>query len=377
MLKHISTLLVQFRNLLRIVALISILFSLIQISQAEDDTVRLKTIGEAYQKNRESFPHLKCHFVLSCGYSKGIEESLLHGPTRGTVSVNGVWIVDGEKERYELNQDKAQESQRFGVTQLDQKNVRKIGPDTYMIMGPTIVPSKFLRHKGVALCINFDSLEGVISSPKVAAPPEVKTPFDMAGSFGSTGKLTPGYIIKNWLGRKKGYTFSYEGAALVDGRRLVRMEVSGVANKESKRPLPLRFTFLLDHERGMLPIQMWTSLGDRVYEKAFTTDVLKCSNGRWFPSRIVRMSFLGPDPDVPSFTWELKVDQLDVDHTPSDEEFSISLPKSTGIHNGNPKSLIRLQKSNAIGLDDLPKLADKTARQAVKKMNPTTKGTRF
>jgi len=55
---------------------------------------------------------------------------------------------------------------------------------------------------------------------------------------------------------------------------------------------------------------------------------------------------------------------LDVDHNPSDRDFSISAPRGTSISNGDPKSAIMVKATTAFGVADLPTLVEATARQA-------------
>lgn len=295
----------------------------------------LRAMAEAYLHNRESFPFFTCSFVVSSGGARNEEEARLRGPTGAVTRRSGIWVVDGDKVRYELlpvgrlKIEGAGGDGAFSVT---------LPPEIYLANGPAGLKADLVMNGGI-----------LYSRDKVPSRPPSLTPWDFADLHGTGEDYTFGRLIAEYSGRPDVYQFSLRGPEELRGKRVVRVDVhSGdVFN-----------VFFLDPKRAYLPVEIWCPVKGQPDIKVFVTHVRACSNARWFPERCV-VVWLPPREykDAGVTVRELRVTELDVDRPPAEEAFAVTTPHRLQLHDGsNPNSGIQIQAGRTIHVRDLPSL---------------------
>jgi hypothetical protein len=124
--------------------------------------------------------------------------------------------------------------------------------------------------------------------------------------------------------------------------------------------------YAFDVEKGFLParIGVYGTQKDRIMADINLTDALKCSKGRWFPMRSVRMFYPEREGDLITVQ-ETKVIELDVDNRPPGAEFVLKVRAGTHIVDPDKRARFRLKQDEVISLDDIPNIIEK-CQQAMK-----------
>lgn len=303
----------------------------------EEEMIRLKTIAEGCLHNREAFPFFACRFVIIQGTASSVAEAVEKGPTEGTVEAEGLWMVAGDKERYEINRKVQPEEVKVEKVGEGQEGISLIFP-----------PAKRVGQGSVVLSVDGMLHGGGLYSPDSPPPPVTMTPWDMIGEMGSEGKLNPGWLVTHRLDSEN-IRFRFGEIREIDGRRLVPIVVEIVGDEAE-------FTFFVDPSRGFLPIQLWINdVGQPPFRKGFVTHVRECSGGRWFPERVVGTEFGGGDETQRCLARELKVTELNVDSPPGDEDFAIWLAAGMTVHDCiDPYTNRQVKKATRIHVRQLP-----------------------
>lgn len=125
--------------------------------------------------------------------------------------------------------------------------------------------------------------------------------------------------------------------------------------------------FALDPARGHLPrCIIWSDEKGTELSRCEVTDIKECSNGRFFPMRIITYSTKNRGFWLAS---EYKVTILDVDSRPSRESLMLDLPAGTAVSDldreevGKVNPTIFLKQNERIHPDEIPKLRDLIARK--------------
>ena len=125
--------------------------------------------------------------------------------------------------------------------------------------------------------------------------------------------------------------------------------------------------FALDPAKGhMARCVIWKDEKGSEYWRQEVTEIRECSNGRFFPVRVV--SYMTQNRGF----WlasEYKVTKLDVDNRPSRESLMLDLPAGTAVSDldgeelGKVNPTIFLKQNERIHPDEIPKLRDLIARK--------------
>lgn len=295
-----------------------------------NEALQIKAIGEAYLANRESFPFFHCRFTLSDGVAENLNDAIARGPTRDVTVADCVWIVDGDRVRYERIPRGPMTPKSAGGTSF----TVPISPEIYLTAG------EFGLYADLVLS------GGGLASPNKRAPKQVTmTPWDLVDATGHGEEYSPGALIQKFHGMTQA-TFHIRATEQRLGRRTVPLDVN----------IGIPLVFYLDPERGYLPIEMQSFMNGQVFAHTFTTDVRACSNNRWFPERTV-IAWPKPGDDGPLRVRELRITELEVDEPPDDDEFALVAPQDLRFHNGvDNTARVKVEAGRRIHVDDLPAL---------------------
>ncbi len=295
-------------------------------------TVRLREIADGYLANRNAFRFLTCRFRVRDGIAHGIEDAVRRGPTSEVVTADGVWVVDGERERYERRV---------------LSGVKPIGKGASG-MGVAVPPVLYI--KGGELAISLDGVlrGGGLYSSRYRGPGPSMTPWDMLGALDAEGKVNPGDVVDMYLGQT-GAKLEFHGAVQVRDKAVEQFVVDFGGGT---------WIFLVDPAEGYLPTEIQAlSTSGTVDRKCFTTDVRACTQGRWFPVRSVAVWVDGQPETGYLHVRELEVLELEVDRQPKEADFVASLASPMVVHDCvDPSSQITLPQGRSIGPADLAEL---------------------
>jgi hypothetical protein len=322
---------------------------------AEGEPIRLagelkescRSLGEGYRVNREGFSALTCRFAWRCGTANSLEDAQ-RGQLVDPIEHAGLWIVDGERVRYELSctspdlQGKAPQARR-AVTVAGMrvpKNVDVAGIECFFLKSATYRAHQSKLLKGVSLIPpDIQEVSGVLL-----------TPFSL-GFMGRDERFSPANLLKGVAeGRCSG---RIDGIVEQKGRSLV-----GISVGEEKGAPPLR-GFQLDPGRGFLPMHWWDTdadTGERLYEES-TLAVKDCGAGRWFPMRSI-VVLGGKDAPWPRSVQEVRVTELKLER-PASTEFHLDLAAGTSIKIVRSSNFMRLPAATRIYDTDLESLAQR------------------
>jgi len=303
----------------------------------------LKELAEGYLKNRESFPFFSCTFMVADGRAKSVKEGMLHGPTSDIARAEGVWIVSGEKVRYE--------SRIIGNVEIKKTGdgfTARFPPIWYLAKGP--------------LSVKIDQVlgGGGISSERAPSSGITMTPWDMGGLWADRSS-NPGDLIATFLDKYENVRFTYHGAIPHEGEIFESFDVDfGNGSRE---------VHVLDPKRGYLPVEVtYFNKQGRVDTKAFITDIQRCSGDRWFPTRCVWITILGPDDLGNCTVRDLRVTSLDAEHPPPESAFVTEIPFSFWLHDCiHPLSTIRVPAGTKLHVDELESLLETAQRKAAQR----------
>jgi hypothetical protein len=325
------------------------------IALADEDStfVEAKVIANGYLSNREAFPFVTCRFTLSDGYAAGEQEALEKGPTKDVVGRECVWIVNGDKIRYEIGLNSDIEASQT-LTEHE---------GGLVATGFRLQPEQLLRNEPYQLGTNRVLGSGAILSrgDGVDRKDESRTPWNMAGMvFTSESETNPAWLITRASEMAPGnpnVDLRVEHTVGKDGSTLQKVMIEGGY---------LGYTYLMDPTRGYLPIEMWHSADGNVERKGFITDVRECSGSRWFPGRCVAVEYGPGGASDEVYVIELCVTALDVDNPPKDEDLAIEVAARTKVWNGvDVRSTVTFDKPERIHADSLRDLYETARNTAV------------
>lgn len=152
------------------------------------------------------------------------------------------------------------------------------------------------------------------------------------------------------------YVFSVVGFEEVLGRPVITVRFDDKKLMDMPGgPIAVALTYSFDPARGHLPIRHVRLWNGKPITQQYVTHVIDCGNDRWFPERIVK---LVTRKDGLFDVGETKTLELDVDHRPKRDEFTIDVPAGTGVleYGNETGKFFRLKQDEKINIDDLPRL---------------------
>jgi hypothetical protein len=326
-----------------LISALSLLMSATPAS-ADEPPIPIPVIAEGYLANRASFPFLKCRFSKFTGQAPSLADALNGKLQQRKKVADYLWIVNEPKTRFEIEFPHSQPPPK------DKAQTPKSKPQTaengQMRFIPIHVQGYKLLYDGqytLNYSVSLRSLIVINGRQRMLAE---TNPFSL-GKMGAEEIFNPGRLLSYALKGKGSYR--YYGIQKSNGRDTLCIGTIGLDGGE-------QFRWFLDPEQGFLPIECWDldEKSGRVLQRCFFTEVRKCSGNRWFPVRGVAVG--SPNKQgIYENVFEYVVTELDVDHPPTEDEFTIEVPQGTQM--GVPEEDLfggTLGKTRRLGLADIP-----------------------
>jgi hypothetical protein len=316
-----------------------------QERREQDPTTQAKAAVEGYLENRSSFGFLKCKYTETDAKTATLEDAIRGANYIRPVVSHNVLLIDGPSVMHATTVVES-------VVNESKKSVQPVGKDRGIITMP-FSPRGYLSdgadnlsYAPVIECANVKSPE----TPDLGVAETIL----MLGNAPQEHRPDPRFHL-DLVQTGKGVMWP-EGLKEIDGRAAVCMKFGDHLKKPT-------YHFALDLERGFLPLRITlyegkTGRADPVF---YLTHVIKCSKGRWFPERSVRV--YSPRTEGGLFTVrETKVTELDVDRRPKRSEFTFKMRAGTTVLNPPQGGRFRLMQEESVDIDDLPGLLEKCRR---------------
>ena len=307
----------------------------------------VEALQQGYLANREAFNTFSCTFVVKQGGANTIEDALA-GNLFNVVVSNGLWVVDGLNQRYEIicADPKQEIPQPANDGSHEGQGVVFAGVDC--------ISSKILTDGALGLRYSPLSSSGNISANFGPEPPILHTPLSM-GVMGNN---------ETWGGPGLRQRRGFEIVRRYGGRRMVGdvpcevLVISGIGRVVRE--------WSLDPRRGFLPIEgrRYFVSEDAHYpdEKelrnwTIVTAVRECPNGAYFPERSVTVHF----PEAPGAKRAeiIELGELDL-RRPSASALAIEIAPGSVI--SEPPTMlanVRVEAAEHIHVTDLQRWVDR------------------
>jgi hypothetical protein len=304
-----------------------------------------RVIAEGYRTNRESFTAFSCRFKWTFGKAQSLEDARL-GKFQDVCEHDGLWLVDGQRTRYDLictTVNLAQEFDRaraeYGKTAgAKREGMIQLRGHEYFYLKNELWRA---RQSKVIKCVTLVPL-GV--EDQVGTDP---TPFSL-GVMGGNEELSPAALLKRVVeGQMIG---RFDGTVVEGGRTLLAVSWG---NKGERLRLSHRF----DPERGYLPVRIWDSdpATAKIYYEAFILDAKNCGSGRWFPMRSIVVKG-GVSGRWPKRVRETRVTDLKLER-PDGKEFYLDVPARTQVVIVDSPNFFNIKKDTRVHESQLESLA--------------------
>lgn len=284
-------------------------------AQPQHEDTKGTFLAEAYAANRDKFRSFYCRFHVMDGRAASLEDALA-GRIDTHLRRNGIWVVHGGVQRYELAcenpQDEKIETPKPG-DDIDKTFYSAGGFSESVLAGDEIgiryvnqLNSARLRQSfGVSVPINITPISMGYMGESERFGPGVRA-----------GTSAPGGILY----RRSGPTSNSIGGKVC--------EVLIVGIEPTTAPGSWRTNWLLDPDQGFLPIeaQYYHSDNHRA-GLCVVTKLRKTVNGGFFPERSLTI-----DLDVKNrvLVTVIELDELRLE-VPSPADFRLHLPQGIGI----------------------------------------------
>lgn len=315
----------------------------------EDDAREKETRAAvvAYAANFQSFPFHKVRFVLSNGQATTASDARA-GRWTNRVNTPAFYLVDGDHERYEIDGIKKPTGQ--GTVLKEEK--QGTGPPVRKIQENRPPADRYLRSEvgGLSYSPAMQSINLYpLSAPRSGL--HYPTPLDM-GFLGHRGGAGP----DRRLAQPEKFEATFLGRKMWDDQLLVGIRFKYVEHQQT-------YEYWFDPARGYLPAIRQAS-NPHSLSTSYLLDARECSNGRWFPTRVVS-TVGGPQPGGAQYVSQIEVVELETDKRPAVEEFTIDVAAGTVVCEWDDVSAFySLRKNEKINVRDLPEVFQKleTAR---------------
>jgi hypothetical protein len=321
------------------------------LTQPKDpDAAQLLSVAaNGYRANLQSFEYVTCRYTITQGFAKSLDDALSGRTKPGLRTANAVFYKDGRNIRFRLEEDAA-------TTAILDKPTK---PEDITETIPGLKSGQIVPFMTTDYLLNENL--GLLFVPR-----------GITANIYDAGSDKGKKVDEDFLFTQLKANTPYDYSLLVD--RVAREEIKAdvgepMTNGEFRTVFHLAkdptVFFTVDLKRGSLPTHIElvyeTSLGKNVSD-IVVPQIRSCSKGRWFPERIV--TFMKQFPtQSPCFFKEFKVVELDVDHRPSKDAFTLDLPAGTSILQFDDigKSF-KTRKRERIGPDDLGRIQELTEK---------------
>lgn len=296
-----------------------------------------KEIGlaaEGYLANREAFPFFRCRLEALEGRAESVEAAVKAKYLEKSPVSAGVWVADGEKTYFRLNCDPS----------FFDAALAKARDENAQTVPQPCIEDHFLSDGRLKVRASFNVKVANFYNPEQDFPVTYNTPW-------RTGESSVGDLLKDCLRGKKWGRF--DGYDDTFGKGLMAFSVGYTSAKDICR------RFVLDPERGFLPVCYWLITDDRKpYTQEIITHFKQCSNKRWFPERLVVV--YQPEEKPPYLVREYKVTALDADERPTENDFEMDFSDVTQVCNlADPRTAYKPAPGEKVNVNQLEALGAK------------------
>jgi len=307
---------------------------------------QVKAAIEGYLENRNSFPFLRCAYTETVAQTRTLEDAL-RGINYLNPSVSRrLLLVDGQSVMHTEDFDEAAFKKAI-------KNVQNTG------QGRSVSTTPFSTGGYLSDGSNKFSYSPFLRCANVTPPQSPD--LGVAATLLSLGNPTPQYRYgpdyQLELCKTGKLVMWPEGLKEIDGRGVICVKFG------NQKKQPTRF-YAFDVERGLLPLRIITYevlKNSREHNEHYLIHTIKCSKGRWFPERSVKVTYPENKGDLFGVR-ETKVIDLDVDKRPKRSEFTLRVKAGTNILNPDNMGGFRLKQDEGINITDLAGLLEKCER---------------
>lgn len=309
---------------------------------AGDSAQLLAVAANGYRANLEAFEYLTCRYTVTWGFAKSLDDAVAGRLEPNPRIAPVVYYKNGPTIRYRIEEDAATKATLDKPLRPEQQTEfagLKSGP---------IVPFTTTDYV-------LSERHGLLYDPR-----------------GHTANIYDGGT-KKWKSVDGDYLLSmllvnteYDFGLLAD--RAARGEIRTTPEPAGEGGIKTTFrltqdpiaTFAVDSARGFLPTRI-----EKTYKKGQDREgtsyvvvprIRSCSKGRWFPEKVVTYMKQFPTQS-PCLTRVFTVTELDADHRPPKEAFTLDLPAGTVILQfDNSFKNFRTKQPETIGPDDLDRI---------------------
>jgi hypothetical protein len=206
-----------------------------------------RVISEGYRTNRESFTAFSCRFKWTIGKAQSLEDARL-GKLDDVCGHDGLWLVDGERTRYELICTTVNLAQEFDRARAEYRKAAR----AKRTRGITLRGQEYFFLKNELWRARQSKLIKSVNLVPLDVEDPVGThitPFAL-GVMGGNEELSPAVLLKGVVeGQSLG---RFDGTVEEGGKRLL-------AVSWERKGEHLRRTHRFDPEQGYLPLRFWDS----------------------------------------------------------------------------------------------------------------------
>ncbi len=314
---------------------------------ASDSAQLLAVAANSYRANLEALEYVTCRYTITWGFAKSLDDALAGQLEPGSHQATCVFFKDGRTLRFRLEEDAATKAT---LDKPPKPEKSAISPG--MMTGP-IVP--FMTTD----CL-LNGTHGLLFDPRGHSA-------NIYDNESPKGKHVDPNFLLTLLQVNTHYDFGLLADQAARGEIRFSLEepkADGRLKTSFRFPEDPLFAFTVDLTRGSLPtrIELISETGLKSVSTTVVPQIRTCSKGRWFPERIV--TFLKQTPtQSPCLVKDFKVTELDVDHRPPKDSFSIDLPAGTVISQfGEPQNYFKTRRVERTGPDDLGQIQQLTEK---------------
>jgi hypothetical protein len=317
----------------------------------DTDVAAVGAISDGYARNRDSFPVINCRFIWRTGLRAENVADALAGEldAHSSLSRHGHWLVHDDKVRYELLcEPHITASEEKKLTEFVRRDTkREAGESRPGEFSIDCANRLFLRGRGFSLRYGPLFRVANIFTPTDVDQEGIRlTPFNI-DVHGADEYASPGTNLRDCVNGR--LSFKFLGLKSLNGVQGLAIELGNES---------ILKTIFFDSARGFLPV--YYSQSNRGAPSSsfeyYITDASECSEGRWFPTRIVKFESLN-SPHLQCE--EVVVTSLDVDRPPDVSLFRLDIAGGTQVNVIGRHEWVTFKNSETVYSDELSDLYER------------------
>lgn len=300
--------------------------------------------ANSYRANLEAFEDLTCRYTVTWGFAKSLDDALAGRLEPNAATATAVFYKSGKTIRFRIEEDAASKAA------LDKPPRPEKMAEAPGLRGGPLVP--FMTRDYL-----LNGTHALLHDPRGHYANLYDGGTEKGKEVDSRFLLTP--LLVNT---------KYDFGLLAD--QVVRSEIRSSTDTSAGSGVRTTFhftkdpvvTFTIDLTRGSLPVRVEMMYENGAAGASYTVvpQIRACSNGRWFPERVV--TFLKQTPtQSPCLVNDFRVVELDVDRRPSKGDLAIHLPAGTIVNQSDdPRKFFKTRRPERVGPDDLARIQQLT-----------------